>query len=351
MRITSVFILTALFATVPLTAAEPALDTKLQFHGRWDRRQVDRAITVNGGSYVIATFEARSITARFDMARNKPPVPTIAWRIDNDAQWRESEIAESMTLEKDLPPGPHTIFLIARGLDEHQPRWEEPLTASITFQGFELSAGGKLLDPPAEPKLKIEFLGDSITEGVLVHKKQPGRDTWPWQTDALRAWPSQTGLKLDASWRQTGFGAVGVTKGGSGGVPPAPDSFDWFYNGCPRDDWQPDVVVINHGTNDGRASSEKFRPEYARYLQLIRKAYPNAKILAMRPFAGSHAEDIKAEVAACHASGDENIAFVDTTGWLDADDFTDRVHPNVGAGPKVVAKLAPIIKAATGQTK
>jgi lysophospholipase L1-like esterase len=324
-------------------APPPAIDAKIQFFGRWDRRQSDRAITVNGGSYVVARFEGQSIGARFDLSRNKPPVPTIAWRIDDDIQWREAEIAASMELEKDLKPGGHRIQLVIRGLDEHQPRWSEPLTASVTFLGFDLPNDGKLLDAPAEPKLKIEFLGDSITEGVLVHTKQPGRETWPWLTDGLQAWPSQTALRLGAQWRQVGFGAVGVTKSGSGGVPAAPESFDWFYENCPRDDWQPDVVVVNHGTNDGAASAEKFRPAYATYLARIRKAYPHAKILALRPFAGTHVDDIQAEVAAQNSAGDAKVTFVDTTGWLDRADFTDGVHPNAGAGPKVAGKLAKII--------
>jgi lysophospholipase L1-like esterase len=342
LRATLALLLLTLLAPT-LRAAEPSKLSDVRFYGRWDRRMPDKAITVNGGSHVVARFDGRSITARFDLTRNKPPLPTIAWRIDDDIEWRESEIGESVELGKDLKPGPHTITVLARGLDEHQPRWAEPLTASITFLGFDFPTGGKLLAPPDEPKLKIEFLGDSITEGVLVHGKQPGRDTWPWKTDALRAWPTQTSLRLSAQWRQVGFGAMGITKGGSGGVPPAPDAFDWFYQGCPRDDWQADVVVINHGTNDGGSPSKTFRPAYARYLEMIRKAYPQARILALRPFAGTHGDDIAAEVAARVKSGDAKVTFVDTTGWLTPDDFTDRVHPNVGAGPKVAEKLAPLI--------
>jgi lysophospholipase L1-like esterase len=327
-----------------LLAAEPVIDSKIQFAGRWDRRKPDRAITVNSGSNVIARFDSTSLVARFDLTRNKPPLPTIAWKIDDDAQWRESEVAASVDLGRDLKLGPHTIYLVVRGLDEHQPRWSEPLTASVTFLGFELSSNGRFVDPPPEPKLKIEFLGDSITEGVRVHDKQPGRESWAWQTDGLQAWPAQTALRLGAQWRQVGFGAVGVTKPGSGGVPPAPDSFDWFYEGCPRDDWQPTLVVINHGTNDRNANSDQFRPAYATYLARIRKAYPQAKILALRPFAGTHADDIRAEVDARKDSGDKRIRFIDTTGWLNRDDFTDGVHPNAGAGPKVADKMSKIIK-------
>lgn len=333
-----------LFVMPGVLAAEATIDAKFQFAGRWDRRRPNRAITVNSGSHVIARFDASSIIARFDLTRNKAPMPTIAWKFDDDAQWRESEIAASVELGKDLKPGPHTLMLVVRGLDEHQPRWAEPLTASVTFMGFELSENGKFLEPPPEPKLKIEFLGDSITEGVLVHQKQPGRQTWAWQTDGLQAWPAQTALKIGAAWRQVGFGAVGVTKPGSGGAPPAPESFDWFFQGSPRDNWQPTLVVINHGTNDFRASSEQFRPAYARYLARIRKAYPQAKILAMRPFAGTHADDIRAEVKARRDNGDKRIDFVDTTGWLKRDDFTDGVHPNAGAGSKVAERLSKVIR-------
>jgi lysophospholipase L1-like esterase len=333
-------------AAAAAPSAAKRLDARIRLYGRWDRRQEDRAVTVNGGSYIVARFDGGALAARFDLTRNKPPLPTILWQIDgDDVQPRESEIAESVELAKDLKPGGHTICLTVRGLDEHQPRWAAPLTASLTFLGFDAGTDGTILDAQPDPKLKIEFLGDSITEGVLVHGKDAPKDAWPWHTDAYRAYPSLTGLRLkDAQWRQVGFGAIGLTRGGSGGVPPAPEAFDWFYKDCPRDDWQADVVVINLGTNDGAAKGDVFRPTYAKYLALIRKAYPNAKILALRPFNGAHGDDIKSEVASRNAHDDENVSFVDTTGWLEKTDFTDGVHPNLAAGPKLAEKLAPVIQ-------
>jgi lysophospholipase L1-like esterase len=343
-RPTAIALFVSLVAALPSIAAT-ALDPAIQFHGRWDRRQADRATTVNAGSYIVARFDGRSITARFDLTKNKAPLPTLAWRIDGiDEQWRESEIAESLELEKDLKPGEHTFLLLVRGLDEHQPRWSPPLTASVTFLGFDLPAGGKFVQAADEPKLKVEFLGDSITEGVRVHNKEPGRETWPWTSDALHAYPLLTAMKLDAEWRQVGFGRLGIIIPGNGGVPIAPDAFDWFYEGCPRDDWQADVVVVNLGTNDFKATSAQFRPGYAKELSVIRKAYPKATVLALRPFNGAHADDIQAEVAARKTSGDANVAYVDTTGWLEKSDYTDGVHPNAAAGDKLADRLAPVIK-------
>lgn len=323
-----------------------ALPSSMQFIGRWDLRRPGQAVTVYSGSHMVARFDAPSLTARFNISANRAPVPTLAWRID-DSEWQEAEVAQSVKLAEGLKPGEHTLMLMARGLDEHQDRWTPPSAASITFTGLDL-AGGKLLEPPAEPRLNIEFLGDSITEGVLVHGDRPGKTTWPWKTDGRLAYPTQTALKLNARWRQCGFGAQGVTHGGSGGVPSALDTFEFVYKDCPRDAWQPDVVVINQGTNDGGASADVFGPAYRRYLEMIRNAYPDAKIAALRPFNGAQAENIHAEVKARNNAGDKHVAYVDTTGWLEAGDYTDGVHPNVQGGAKAAEKLADALRKLVG---
>jgi lysophospholipase L1-like esterase len=321
------------------TTASAALDPHLQLYGRWDRRDADRAITVNSGSHIVARFAGTGATARFDVSKNRAPFPTIAWRID-DQPWKRGEVAESVELAKGLENKAHALMLFVQDLDEHQPRWSPPLTASVTFLGIDV-AEGKLVDPPAEPKLKIEFLGDSITEGVLVHHRQPGK-TWPWLGDGRIAYPTQTAERLKAQWRQCGFGALGVTRPGNGGVPP--DSFNFFYQDCPRDAWEADVVVVNQGTNDGAAAADPFRAAYGKLLDEIRKAYPHAQIAALRPFAGTHAADIAAEVKVRNDAGDTEVYFIDSTGWLESGDFTDGVHPNVRGSGKAADKLAAALR-------
>ena len=49
------------------------------------------------------------------------------------------------------------------------------------------------------PKRKIEFLGDSITEGVLVQAPREGKTTWAWQTDARQSYAAQTAMRLNAA--------------------------------------------------------------------------------------------------------------------------------------------------------
>ena len=310
---------------------------QFRFCGRWDLRAADHAVTVNSGSYVLIGFSGSSLAADFDLTVNQPPLPTIAWRIDA-GEWQEAEIAATVPLAEGLANGPHTVMLMARGLDEHQSRWYKPLVASITICGVELAKGGaieKALPAWDAPALKMEFLGDSITEGVLVQGPRDGKKSWPWFTDARLNYAGRTAMALGAAWRQVGFGATGLAHGGSGHAPGALDSFNFFYADCPRDAWQPDVVVVNQGTNDHGMPAEQYQALYAKYLALIRAAYPKAKIVALQPFCGAQAVPIKAAVDARVAAGDPRVYYLDTAGWYP----TGPLHPNVTSSAALAEKL------------
>jgi len=339
-KVQSMVLFTLLLATTSLHAADPWADS-YRFYGRWDQRGAKRAVTVNSGSYILARFTGTGLSATFDVSVNQPPFPTLVWRMD-EGEWQEAEVAATVKLAEGLAQGPHTVMLMARGLDEHQNRWTKPLVASLTFMGLDAGSDGKLMAAlPAwdKPALRMEFLGDSITEGVLVQAAREGKTSWPWLTDARLSYAGQTALALGAAWRQVGFGATGLAHGGSGGAPAALDSFNFFHADCPRDTWQPDVVVVNQGTNDGGMPAKDYQPLYARYLALIRVAYPKAKIAALRPFCGAQADSIKAAVDDCHAAGDRKIHYIDTTGWYNGD-----LHPNVAGSALLAGKLVQALK-------
>jgi hypothetical protein len=348
-----VFVSLMLLTSTALHAAKPWPD-EYCFFGRWDLRTPHRAVTVNSGSYVRARFSGTLLSASFDISLNQPrcectpqgSYPTIAWRID-EGEWQEAEIAPTVMLVNGLSPGQHTVMLMVRGLDEHQSRWKPPLVASINFTGFGLAEGGQLEEPMPQwkqPALSLEFLGDSITEGVVVNEGRAGvvegiPFTWPWLADARSSYAGQTALMLGAEWRQVGFGATGLAHAGSGGVPGALDSFNFVYADCPRDRWQPDVVVVNQGTNEGSMEMHEYQSLYARYLALIRVAYPKAKIVALRPFCGAQESSIKAVVSACNTAGDSNVYYIDTTGW-----YSGPLHPNAPDSAALAKKLVKALK-------
>lgn len=358
----AVFVVASLIVTLALGAAIRAEARSRAtwpkaycFSGRWDLRTEKRAVTVNSGSYVRARFSGTGIIASFDVAGNERwqqaptqpgSFPTVAWRVD-DGPWKEAEVAPTLSLANGLTHGRHTIMLMVRGLDEHQSRWTPPLVAHVTFTGFEPSREGRLEAPPREwraPSLKMEFLGDSITEGVVVNEGRAGvvdgiPFNWPWLADARLSYAGQTALALGADWRQVGFGATGLLLAGSGGVPGALESFNFFYAGCPRDDWQPDVVVINQGTNEPPIPKLEYQSLYHRYLSLIRAAYPRAKLVALRPFNGSQGAAIRNVVEERRARGDRKTFFIDTTGWYDG-----PLHPNVDGSAALAARLTDALK-------
>jgi lysophospholipase L1-like esterase len=350
-----------LLLTSTVLPAETPWPDACRFFGRWDLRSAKRAVTVNSGSYVRARFSGASLCASFDVSVNQAhcvctaqgSLPTIAWRID-EGKWHEAELAATVKLADGLARGRHAVMLMVRGLDEHQSRWTPPLVASVTFTGFGLAKGGKLEEPLPrwrKPALSIEFLGDSITEGVVVQEGRAGvvegiPFTWPWLADARLSYAGQTAMALGAEWRQVGFGATGLARAGSGGAPGALDSFNFFYAGCPRDAWQPEVVIVNQGTNEGSMPANEYQPLYARYLAMIRAAYPKAKIAALRPFCGAQEASIKAAVDACHAGGDSNVYYINTSGW-----YNGPLHPNVTGSAALAEKLAKALRTEVLATK
>jgi len=298
---------------------------------------------VNSGSHLTTTFTGTGITARFDVSRNmSADMPTLAWQIDQ-SDWKEGDLAATVSLATGLTAGTHTVTVMVRSMDENQSRWTPPLVSSTAFLDF-MVAGGSLQASPRPLRPKIEFLGDSITEGVNVWMSHNGQTRKGWRDDGRIAYPSQTAQMLGAEWRQVGFGYLGILKTGNGGVPKANDSFNWIYKDAPRDGWQADMVVINEGTNDSSAAAATFRSGYAEYLTTIRAAYPNAKLVALRPFNGSQAAPIKAEVDARVAGGDARVYYVDSTGWLGASDYDDGLHPNAQGSAKAAQALAAALK-------
>jgi hypothetical protein len=326
------------------TGGEPRELADFQLYGRWDVTKPGKAVTVNSGSHVTATFHGSGVAAKFDIASNTGNRPTVSFKID-DGDWVEKEIGASLKLASNLAVADHTVALFVRGMNENESRWTPPLVASTTFLGFEVE-GGSIVKTPRPERLKIEFLGDSITEGVALHSQGPQGQTTPnWRTDGPRAYAALTALAMNAEWRQVGFGRQGLTIGGNGGVPKAQDAFNWFFSGVSRDDWQPDFVVINQGTNDRGAGGATFAPLYLSFLSLVRTAYPLAKIAALRPFVGDYGAEIAAQVAARNAAGDSKVFYVDTAGWTVSGDFTDGLHPNVAGSVKISEKLVTALSA------
>lgn len=333
--------------------AQPAIradDTRLQYWGRWDQRSAATtgAVTVNTGSTILARFQGTHITLHFTTTQYSHQFPTLWLQVD-EGEWKAVRPAEELRISPAaLPAGSHVVRLVVKGFREWENRWEVPLVGSVIFRGVTPDARTQLVSPPERPAKLVEFLGDSITEGVLVLNTGPretwSRERWPEFSDGRRSWAYQSAHLAGVEPRTVGFGRLGLSINANGGVPPALHSFPFMYSGAPIDKTRlPDAVVINLGTNDGqRVSGEVFRPLYQAYLETIRKAYPLAQILCLRPFNGAHSTVIEGVVRELQ---DLKIRYVDTTDWIDPEKHTtDKVHLNLDGNRIAAEKVATILK-------
>ncbi|MFN8005517.1 MAG: GDSL-type esterase/lipase family protein [Terriglobia bacterium] len=340
-------ILQASEVTAPAVSAD---DPHFQYWGRWNLHDAGStgAVTVNTGSTLLFRFQGNNVKLHFTTTQYPQQFPTLWLQID-EGEWKVINPAEEMPLAKTpLAEGPHRVTLVVKGFREWENRWDNPLVSAVIFRGVTLGEGGRLLDPPQRPLKLIEYLGDSITEGILVHKPAPeekgNRGGWPRFSDGRQTWAYQSALMVGAEPRIVGFGRLGLTVNANGGVPPAMQSFPFIYEGVPIDTLpQPDVVVINMGSNDrNRASSELFAALYKSYVETIRKKYPTATILCLRPFIGAHAAAIEETV---RRLADPKVRYVDTTGWIESGKHTtDQVHPNLEGNRIAAEKMAIILK-------
>jgi hypothetical protein len=159
---------------------------------------------------------------------------------------------------------------------------------------------------------------------------------------ATYAWLA--GEELGTTHVQITFGGQGVIRSDSREVPPALLTFPWNFSGSPVDfTLAPDFIVINLGLNDQPDSSSEFIETYMSYLREIRTYCPQTQIFALRPFHGDkyHGDDV---AEAVKRVADRAIVYIDTTGWLEENDYVDGVHPNLVGQRKAAALLERVLK-------
>ncbi|WP_433181879.1 GDSL-type esterase/lipase family protein [Actinoallomurus sp. CA-150999] len=347
LKIASLVLLgTAPLAAVPAPATADSVvrpgDPRLRYMGHWGHVR-GAAITVNSGSELTFRFTGHTLTGLFDASTITVPSqiyvsidggPRTLYKVDRD----EIDFTPAA-----LPGRRHTVTIAVKDVDEYENRWILPLQSGIVLTGFRLGPRARVLPTPRPRGPRVEFYGDSITEGVAALCDHTGVDC----ADGTVDYANLTGRAFHADFDQVGFGKQGIIQPGHGNVGTAAQSFGWNFAGSPADDrFRPGAVVVNEGTNDVPYPSADFEPGYLAYLREIRTAYPRAWIFAMRPFGGYHADDI---ATAVRSTDDPRVVYVDTTGWLSAADGDyNGGHPNVQGHRKAADRLIPLIAATTG---
>ena len=198
---------------------------------------------------------------------------------------------KTYNLADHLKPGKHTLELFKR---------TEWAMGKTWLYGFELYENDKVLAPPAAPKRKIEFFGNSITCGYAdLDTTGQDRGTSPFE-DGYISYASITARHFNAELHNTSKSGIGITVSWFPLI--MPEMYDRLDATNPASKWDfskytPDVVVINLFQNDSwivkLPDNEQFKarfgatpptPEfitnaYASFVKSVRGKYPGAAII------------------------------------------------------------------------
>lgn len=246
-------------------------------------------------------------------------------------------------IARGLAAGEHTVAL-------H--RQSEGILGESQLTGIEVE-GGALLSPPPLPARRIELIGDSISAGYGNLGKLGDTDCFATQShwDTYGAIAARAlGAEL-STIAASGHGAYrnydGDTMGTLGRI------YERARTNAAEPKWsfatQPQVVVINVGTNDvGKSSTDPgppFRDAYLRLVRTVRAKYPEAHVVAtIGPMLGGTQlaairGHLAAVVATLHDEGDDAVSTYFGFETQGVDKFGCDAHPNLEQNAIMGAQL------------
>jgi len=178
----------------------------------------------------------------------------------------------------------------------------------------------ELLQHPTPPKRKIECFGNSITCGTGSDQSLVacGKGDWQDQHNAYLSYGALTARALNAQYHLTSVSGIGLIHSCCDMDIVMPQVYDKISLRENKLTWnfalyQPDVVTICLGQNDGIQNKEKFCTAYIDFIQKLRKVYPRTRfVLLTSPMADDKLLPVLKDylttvVNAMHKSGDNRV--------------------------------------------
>jgi hypothetical protein len=223
-------------------------------------------------------------------------------------------------------------------ISETDPVWAQG--AGAQFSKFRVDQGGT--SAASAVLRKMLGIGDSIKAGVaaLPYNEPPKPVSTADNCVSETNWfHTAAGLLNMEPWHN-GFGASGITRPGSGGVPRAELNLYNYMQGVPKtltDNYT--LIDIDHGTNDKGLNTDpvEFKETYRVLVNRIKADCPSAKIILKRPFNGAYENEIQA------LASETGTHYLDTTGW-NVTFSADGVHPSVVGGTPAGVRYAEWIR-------
>ena len=301
------------------------------YMGRWFDKDIEgnpHKVTLTDGAHLYFLIEnAASFDVTFTVI-TAGEEPYFAYSIDGAEPVRQHITEPTVTLPD---TGRHTVRLIADGMTEGEGKWDQE--KGFAIRSVTPAEGGSIVGIKPTEKV-VFFYGDSITEGIRALNMNATSDG----NSATNAYSWQCAETLGVTPYLVGYGASGLIMTGSFST--MLNAIDYLSDGRPVDDSvTPDVIVINHGTNDGGQSRKKFEEALDSTITRLQEKYPDTPIVYLIPFNQAHARIISEKL-----KDTANIYVVETKDWSIT--YTDGVHPDAAgakaAGEQLAAALVEI---------
>ncbi|MBR5123588.1 MAG: hypothetical protein IKU90_00530 [Clostridia bacterium] len=304
------------------------------YMGRWFDKEIEGAnhrVTLTDGAHLYFLIEnATSFDVTFTVI-TKTEEPYFAYSIDGGEMIRQHITEPTVTLPD---TGRHTVRIVADAMTEGEGKWDRE--RGFALKSITPSEGGSIVGIKPTEKV-IFFYGDSITEGIRALNMNATSDG----NSATNAYSWQCAEALGVTPYLIGYGASGITVQGSFNT--MLNAVDYLSKNRPVEDGViPDVIVINHGTNDGGANRKVFEESLTATLARLREKYPDTPIVYLIPF-----NQAQARIITTVMENTENAYVVETKDWEIT--FTDTAHPDVAGAKYAGEHLADALKDVFGE--
>ncbi len=329
----------------------PWYDKAVRLTGRWSHIHLSGAspekppvftATTAPGAYFELAFTGRMAVLRFDMTYPVEPYPHLWISVDGGAAV-EVQVDRFIRVQAN-DDGQHLAHVLYKGGMEQLPRWHYPQMGSVAFIGAQVESAGEL---PHDDRPLIEFIGDSITEGVLIDMDftEKALNPWdqyqrPYEDDHCATWAHLTAKALNLRAMVQAYGGVGMINSGCGSVPRAGEIYPYAFAKTPYRGPHPAVVLINHGANDLRYPAQEYLQRYSEFLDMVRATHPEAKVVVLSPFCGAFNDELTSFIPAYNAEHQSNVHFISSKGWIPV----EPLHPLRDGHMTIAQHLIPLLQ-------
>ena len=242
--------------------------------------------------------------------------------------------SKAYQVASNLKEGYHKIRIV---------KCSELYDGQITVESF---TAEKFATIPQKGKIRIEFIGDSITAGYAV-LGAPGATRTVANSDGSKSFAYQTAQLLNADYSTIAVqGICAVAYHWQTSI----NMYDLYqtvsakeYNSAKYDfSFNPDIVVLALGTNESSylstasAYASQFPNDYKSMLELIREKNPNAHILCIYGMMGNVSTISSGIQTAVASLGDSKISYA----FLSANTLGGAGHPSQDANTAWANELA-----------